>query len=409
MTFGPDITLRFLSMKLNHSLQPVFVLAVCFFLFLIPEAVKAQYETITYDYERNYFNQGQNLPAEEYMMMNGVVPQDVQMIVVEIFKPRRWRETPLYKTLWTRSFSNNAETFELPLNYKLRSAEQYNFLISYFKKASKSQSATLSQNLESNMRNYLSTVITTKSTGFQFHKPVNNIMGDLRDIVLQTTQYYTSKIYFDFDGFSEIIRNKLKRMKSLRKDDLPYSADDPTFEKERVQYLQDSYEELVQLVDIEIQQRLGDEMLVLGDVREVIEYNVERTRNHLAINVGYGAVFLEGDLDNLVYDSGPYVGMSFPLGNSTFSPLILSNASLSLGFFTKNFEDNDGRVVSGPIFGRPLFAALGYNTLQFLRFNAGVSFVEWEGQNGSESEKLRIQPFVGVSAEIKLWLGISRR
>jgi len=368
----------------------------------------AQYETITYDYERNYFNQGQNLPAEEYIMMNGVVPQEVQMIIVEIYKPQRWREKPLYKTLWTRSFSNNAETFELPLNYKLRSSEQYNFLISYFKKASKVQAATLSRNLESNMRNYLSTVITTKSTGFQFHKPVNNIMGDLRDIVLQTTQYYTSKIYFDFDGFSEIIRNKLKRMKTLRKDDFPYSVDDPSFAKERVEYLDNSYEQLVELVELEIEQRLGDEMLILADVREVIEYNVERTRNHLAINVGYGAVYLEGDVDNLVYDSGPYVGMSIPLGNRTFSPLILSNASLSFGFFTKNFEDSSGNVVTGPVFGRPLFAALGYNTLQFLRFNAGVSIVEFESLNG-EADRLRVQPFVGVSAELKLWLGISRR
>ncbi len=370
----------------------------------------AQYETITYDYERNYFNQGQNLPAESYMMLNGAVPSDIQMIVVEIYKPRRWKETPLYKSLWTRSFSNRSETFELPLNYKLRSAEQYNFQISYYKKATKDQSKTLLTNLEANMENYLATVISTKNDGYNFHKPVPNIMSDLKDIVNHTAQFYTSKIHLDFEGFSEIIRNKLKRMKGMKKNHMPFPDDDKSYDDERIDYLNDKYDSLVKLVLLELKQRLGEDLLVLSDLREIIEYNVERTKNHLAINVGYGAVFLEGDLNNLVYDSGPYVGMSFPLGNSTFSPLVLSNASLSIGFFANNFEDSMGRTVTGPVFGRPLFAALGYNTLQFLRFNAGASFVEYETPTGgNESDKIRVQPFVGISAEIKLWLGISRR
>ena len=38
----------------------------------------AQFTTVTYDVERNWFNEGRALPAEKSMILKGVMPDDTE-------------------------------------------------------------------------------------------------------------------------------------------------------------------------------------------------------------------------------------------------------------------------------------------------------------------------------------------
>ena len=60
----------------------------------------SQYMTINYDLEKNYFNEGQPLPAEKTLMFTGLVPQGVDIIEISILRPKR-RATKIAST-WLR-------------------------------------------------------------------------------------------------------------------------------------------------------------------------------------------------------------------------------------------------------------------------------------------------------------------
>ena len=45
-----------------------------------------QYAPVSYDVEKNYFNEGQALPAERPLMFTGQVPSAVDIIEISIFR-----------------------------------------------------------------------------------------------------------------------------------------------------------------------------------------------------------------------------------------------------------------------------------------------------------------------------------
>jgi hypothetical protein len=77
-----------------------------------------------------------------------------------------------------------------------------------------------------------------------------------------------------------------------------------------------------------------------------------------------------------------------------------------------NFEREDGSELSGPLFGRPYFVGLGYRLFRFVRLNAGMTLLEERTPNaggGLEVEGIQLQPFVGLSAEINISLGLKEK
>ncbi len=150
--------------------------------------------------------------------------------------------------------------------------------------------------------------------------------------------------------------------------------------------------------------------------REVQDYPTEKIGSSLALNIGYGGVLLNGEPENFTYGSAPYVGLSIPLSNRAYSNTLLRNTSISVGAFTNNFESSVGNTITGPVFGRPYFVGLGYSIFRFIRLNAGVVALEEKigdpasGEQPSfELDRIKIQPFIGLSAEIKFSVGFNNR
>lgn len=372
----------------------------------------AQYKTIIFDYEKNYFNQGQPLPAESYIMVSGQVPTDVEMVEVQVHRTRKVHKTPLYTAVWKRSFSNVGQTFEVPVNYMLRGGNEYDIVLNNYRKATAVEKENLKQTLNASLDAYVDGVISVERRKLSIDKTPGHLVKDLNDIVDRGTSLYLNKINFQFAGFSDIVKNKIQQLKSarLRKGVNVFSKDEYGKRREaRRMYSEKLIGELKAAIHTELEQTVNTEMLVLSDNKEVRDYPTEKTRNTLAINVGYGGVYFNGDVNNLSYDHGIYGGLSFPLGRAALSPF-WSHTSLSVGAFVNNMRDENDNIVTGPIFGRPFYVGLGYRAFQFIRINAGAAFLETKKDGFNiDLKEIRVQPFIGVSAEVNLWMGLGNK
>lgn len=145
--------------------------------------------------------------------------------------------------------------------------------------------------------------------------------------------------------------------------------------------------------------------MALVDVRIVNAYPTEKKPHTLPLNFGYGAFAMKRTLSSTEYLNGPYVGLSFPLENKTFQKF-LGNASISTGVFLQNFESKSGNQISGPLVNLPIYAGLGYKMFNVMRFNAGAVMINMEEVNSSSNTNY-IQPYVGLSLEFNLWLGLN--
>src|SRR5699024_7527997 len=139
----------------------------------------------------------------------------------------------------------------------------------------------------------------------------------------------------------------------------------------RQQYIEQQQQQLLQAALSEVEPYMSGRIAVLEDVREKTRYPTEETSRSLALNVGYGGVYLSGEWGNIDYDAAPYAGVSFPLGDRSFSSF-WGNTSLSVGVFLQNFKDKEGNKITGPVVGLPYYLGLGYNFLHVMRLQAGV-------------------------------------
>ena len=70
-------------------------------------------------------------------------------------------------------------------------------------------------------------------------------------------------------------------------------------------------------------------------------------------------------------------------------------------------ENAQNEKITGPLADRPVYVGLGYNFFRIIRLNAGGTFITTEGIGGTNSNSF--QPFVGLSAEFNIWLGIGKK
>jgi hypothetical protein len=239
------------------------------------------------------------------------------------------------------------------------------------------------------------------------------IMQDMNQIVREGLSLYRSKLGNRFPGFSEIVHDKLEQIDDLRLKKAKFNVfsreDDPSEREKRIKYYHQKVDELEDLVEREVAQYLGTDFYVLEQIRVLKNYSTEKTKNVIPINFGYAAVFNQGDLDNIddfndsQYDGSLMVGLSVPLGNPYLSNEFWSNSSISAGVLLNNLDFGQ-REMTGPLIDRPFYLAYGYKTAYFIRINAGATVLTEKGG----SDKVEFSPFIGISAEINLWLGLSR-
>ena len=369
----------------------------------------AQFQSVQYDYEKNWFGENQKLPAETGWMLSGVLPQDITMVAVEIYGSGDRSKDALHTAIWTKSLQGDQSNFYVPVNYNLRSNSTYTVELKYFREVLPIEKENLKRNVYDAVRAYLELNIVADRSDADLKKNPKAMVKDLNKLMEDGLVLFRNELNIEFPGFSQLVLDQLENMDNLNLKESKFNilkkGADPTKTEQRIKYFNKQIENLQVVVKREIDQYLSYDLSVVEISRVVDNYNTEKTRNVIPVNIGYGAVQNKGGFDeDIDYDASPFVGVSFPLANPNFSGKFWSNSSVSAGVFLNNFKFDSGDEFTGPLIERPFYLAYGYKTAYFLRFNLGATVLENENGSGS----VEVRPFVGVSVEINMWLGLSR-
>ncbi len=374
-----------------------------------------QYEAVTFNYDKSFFNEGQMLPAESKFMLNGEAARDVQMVEVRVYETADFQRNPLYTAVWKRHESNSRNTFAIPVNYPLRSNEKYSFLINYYMPASPQQQQQLMKQLEEALWSYLDQSILVSRSSFEMRKHPRNMVSDMNAIVVEGLSFYTNRINYEFTGFSDIVRDKLYQIRKLNLRKAKFNVFDKTDDDTRnlrLQFAGRQIEAIKVLVSKEVAQYANANLLMVYDSRKVVNYSTEKTKSILAVNVGYAGVYNEGSFDDLSSGSAAFAGISIPFGKKAFSAPFWSKASISTGVLLENIDFSETNVATGPIIKRPIYFGLGYRALPFIRLNTGLTVLQSMNTSTDladlDLDKLYLRPFIGLSIEFDFWLGINK-
>ncbi|RDV13030.1 hypothetical protein DXT99_21890 [Pontibacter diazotrophicus] len=386
-----------------------------FLLFLFSYPLFAQYETVVFNYDRTYFNEGQPLPAESNLMLTGDVGRNIGMVEVAVYRTPDTSKDPLYKNVWKKRPASTDSRFTLPVNYPLRGNEKYTFVLNYYEPASAQQQQLLLSQLSSTLDAYIDQSFVVSRSSIELRKHPKNMRSDMNAIVNQGLGHYRSQINYEFQGFSDIVLNKLEQINDLRlrKARLNILAREEDDKRTlRLKYAQEQIEALKVMVNQEVAQYANTQLLALTDSKKVTDYATEKTKNIIAINLGYGGVYYSGDFDTFVSARAPYAGVSIPFGRAAFSSNFWSKSSISAGVFLQNLEFGEDNVATGPIVRRPIYVALGYRALPFVRINAGATVLQSNQGDNTISDfnvdRVFVRPFVGLSLELNFWADLNR-
>jgi len=395
--------LRFLFKIAGYLLFPL----------LLSPPLQAQYQTVNYQYERNWFNENQPLPAEYFWMLNGDVPSGIEMVELTIYRSANFDKQPLFVTAWKKVQDKPAATYSMPVNYKLQGNAKYSFTINYFRAVGKGEKLRLANEIFTSLDAYINQQVIVNKNSVELRKHPKLILSDLDQLVKEASTLYRSKTYQDYEGFSNLVLDKIYQIDQLQLKKAKFSfikSEDETDREMQIKFFKQQLEELKVIARYEVKQYLNTELFVLSDSRKVVDYPTQKTKNIIPINVGYAAVYFDGDLDDISYDAGPFVGLSFPLGKSALSSKFWSKSSISTGVFVNNMEFENGTEYTGPLISRPFYLGLGYKTFYLLRINAGATFLQEKDQaTGTFSfNKVKVKPYIGLGLEINLWMGLEK-
>ena len=385
-----------------------FQILLLFIFSIITLHTSAQYESVNYDFEKNWFGENQKLPAETPWMLNGELPPGIGLIEVQVYSSSNIQNrTPEHRATWSQGLDKESTSFSLPVNYNLRGNSDYTIAINYYRSTDRSELDTLRSMVYEAAAAYLDLNVVSQKNSVDLRKHPKLMKQDLDKLVGDGLGLYRNELNIAFPGFSQLVSDQLENLEDLRLRDGRFNVlkkEGEAENSERVLYFNEQLNNLKQIIKREIDQYLSYNFYTLAISRIVPDYETEKTRTVLPINIGYGVLYDEGDFDNLSYATAPFVGISIPLANSKFSGKFWSNSSLSAGVFVNNFQLDDDVEYTGPFIERPFYLAYGYKTAHFIRFNAGVTVLE----NADGGGDVFVRPFIGASIELNLWLGLSR-
>jgi len=363
------------------------------FLLSLLYLAQAQYQSAVFDYEMGYFNNGQELPAEDRLIFSGEVGKNIKAVEIQIKKPNS--NKILYNGLWQRSENSLSESFQLPINYRLSGKTEYDFSILYYRKLSDNEKYQIEKRLLSQLRFYQEQQIKVSNGKVKLLKSSSKLLDDFNQILEEGLSSYRpadKSLEVTFSSMFESYMDVLER-----------------------DTLSGNLEKLDDIFKQDVKRLMEHEWWVVESARDVQDYPTENKGGSLALNVGYGGALLSGDPSNFTYGTAPYIGLSLPFSNRAYASAIWRNTSISVGAFTQNMFSLDETVYTGPIFGRPYFIGLGYRVFKFIRINAGVVALEEQISNSGNGnnvefdfDRIQLQPFVGLSAEIRFSLGNNR-
>ncbi len=371
--------------------------------------VQAQYKPVIFDYNKSLFDEGNPLPAETFFMLQGEVPADVELVSASLLDG----DDILFKGVWKRSAGDNGNTFQIPVSYKLRSSDEYSVRINYYKEIDQASGNQFRDQLNTYLDSYIDQTVEIEKSRIRLNEPVSRIINNLNKIVERSSAYYDNKSNINFPGFSDLVKKSLQNIRntplSEGKFNLFKKKDDSNRDV-KIKYAQEQITELKELVKNEVNSLTSTQLLTVYDSKYITNYATEKVNKPLTVNVGYGATYLDGDINSLSYDSAPYVGIAFPLGNRVFNSNIISRTTLSAGVFLGNFRNAQDQKITGPVIGLPIYAAVGYPIFEFVRLNAGATLLQnaASAPDGLNFQQVAVRPFIGLSADINLWIGIGK-
>jgi len=381
-------------------------------IYLLPSLLFAQYKAVTFDYEKAVFGENQPLPAESHIMLQGKVQDNIGIIEVDVFEPKgRDKRPPLYTNRWKRSQNSDKHTFLLPINFRLKGSSTYDFQFKYYQPIATAEMLKVRETLIENINTYLQQVILLHKNKISLEQNIKQIVRSLNQIVTKGLSLYRNRTNTNFEGFSDLITNKLKQLSSVRlaKGKLVFRDSDKKDAK--AQYRQKLIEELETMLASELEQYFYLKWYKLFDSKYIDNYSTEKSKRTVAIQAGFGGAYLEGNANRVSFGASPFVGLAFPLSKRSFKSKFLSNTSITLGVFLLDFQGANNTKISGPIFKRPTYVGVSYKLFRFIHINAGATFLEdasTAGQINGIGNRVFVRPFLGVSAQVDLWMDFSK-
>ena len=383
-------------------------------LLLSVNLLEAQNKPVLLEPQNRKINQGNPLPVQTPFDIQVPVSNNIGIVRINVFKGNQPNDV-IEKTSWTRPVMFAGDFAELPVDIRLHSGSKYGFDVKMYALLSDSEKTTLKEIIHRNLSNYLNASIEAGNKGFNVSGSSAQITQDLNAIVKRSLAYYQNTQQRPFEGFSGIVTLKLDQIQKLKlsnaDNNLTKTRTDTALQDSDVKalYVKQVNEELRQTVFSETDNYLSLDFVKQYDAFTITNRETEKTQTILPLFVGYGGVYLGGDVNDLEYDSQPYAGLSFPLGRGNETHY--GRTSFIMGLFLRNFKNAQGATVTGPIIDRPFFAGLGFRIYDFINFNAGMTATSTEKQNISnfKTENVQLRPFIGLNAQFNLWLGLNKK
>ncbi|MGH1436440.1 MAG: hypothetical protein ACRBG0_18490 [Lewinella sp.] len=363
-----------------------------------------QFTSVNYDIEKNYFNEGQALPAEKPLVFTGEVPTGVDLIAIRIL-PAKNGKSPLYETTWIDFDNEKNRTYSLSANYPLRASAQYDIQFDFYTSIDQSDMQALAERVMSQTDAYLAASFKTDGNGIKATDKPDKMVTELEELIREALREYRFKSDQSAVQLSGAIEQQLASMATLATPKKEGAAEETN------STLLSAIKSAQASVRKEVEGIMNKSWSKLAFTRYVDDYPTTDKKGSFALNVGYGLVYLDDKNDNISYDNSPYAGLSFPLSNSTIAPRFLRNASVSMGVFLNNLNDDKGNEISGLLVGRPLYLGLDYKLFEFVHFNMGATFLEKTTAATATEPEFKdayIRPFVGLSAKIDLSIGLGK-
>lgn len=368
----------------------------------------AQYKTVVYDYEKNFFNEGQPLPAENNFMLNGNLLPNTEIVSFNIYQKGSNKE--LFTTKWKKPFADK-EIYSIPVNYKLEKNKSYDFSINYYRIITQKERDQISSSIEKTLLGLIHQNYELNKNSLTSFTNRNVLVNEMDNIVKQGLYFYENDLNYKFPGFSLVVIEKIKRIDKMNLKKSKFSTflkngkKANKFERNN-EYFNHKLKELELLINIELTQYFNTVKYIIVESRTIKNYNTEKGNTVLPINFGYGAIYNEGSLSNLSYGHSPYVGASIPLKRNFNKSSFINNTSLSFGTYLNSFDDQNGNKIGGPITNTPLFIGLGTNVFKVFRLNIGATALQKNVNGNLNVDNVYFRPSININLELGLWLGM---
>jgi hypothetical protein len=357
----------------------------------------AQIQTVQFNARQLQFDNGKALPAEKSFLISAEVPSSIDFVKMQLSNLGFDRNKILFESVWSRKDKDKGIVAILSNNYKLKSGREYNFRFLYYRKIQETERQEVNTMLTVSMQSYLKSNIQVKDDRYIFLRSPRDIYTSLNGILSEGMVNYEIFQGGNHPKISGIIENMLENLAKEKVD--PDTTGINSINR---------FETLLQQLNNEVSIIANYYQYVLKDEITVLDYPTESLMNTLAINAGFAGIYASGDVADFEYYSGPFIGISFPLGNRVYNNDFISNTSISAGVFLKNFETPELNKVSGPVIGLPMYVSAGYRVLKFIRLQAGVTILE-ETDQITDSKSVYLKTFVGVSLEFQMWIGLDSK